>query len=107
MAGPADRFNQRIAYAPVASRDARGQPTLGPKVTDVPARADPTRALMQDARGADFTSEWIIYTAAPIDLDFRVWPPGLDPDTSPGRVVRKVSPQVDGAGAERFREVVL
>jgi hypothetical protein len=102
MASPADHFRQSITYAVETAIDANGKPTLAAPSTAA-ARIQPVQQLSRDARGNEFLSTHVIYTAAALTLDHRVTLPG---ETIPRRILT-VEPQVDGAGVERYRKLVL
>jgi hypothetical protein len=102
MASPSDRFKQTLTYSVATAIDANGKPTLSGTST-APARIQPVQQLSRDARGNEFLSTHVIYTAATLTLEHRVTLPG---ENTPRRILL-VEPQVDGAGVERFRKLVL
>lgn len=102
MASPSDRFRQTISYAVLTGRDSSGKPTLS-GVTAAPARLQPMRKLVRTPAGDDAMTSHVMYTAAPMTLNTRVWFPG--DSTSDLNLARRpiaINTEVDGAGVTRF-----
>lgn len=105
MASPADRFAQVFSFAELTGRDAYGKPTVS-AVTTASARVQPVAKIIRDATGTERVSSHVLYTAAPLTLNSRVWFPG-EPSTDFNRARRpiSISEYVDGAGAVIYRKV--
>lgn len=93
----AARLGTVLTVASVASTDATGKPTLGPKRT-IRARVEARRQLVRNAQGEDAVATHRIFTLDPVALTDRVWLPGY-PTTEDGArtpLAVKADPDFDG-----------
>jgi hypothetical protein len=105
MATPQARFLQTITFKAVISSDGWGKPTLGSSST-APARVQPTSKRVKNDRGDDVQASHVVYTAAALTGQHRVWFPGENTaDDNVGRRPVAVDVFVDGAGVESYRKV--
>lgn len=105
MADPTRLFQQTVTYALITGRDTYGKQTLGPQST-ARARVEPTSKVIRDVAQVEHVAAHVVYTAAAITLDHRVWLPGSNTaDATAAKRPIQVREHVDGAGAASHREV--